>query len=145
MLPDKDNIANYLNKDKEYLSEKFNEYCTFLTQKKQNPKFKEDDKKKYSVSLDNLKYVSSKTNPVVSFHQKVKNKEDVDIQKLIAIQKGQKQVYEKRFKKNEILSGQKFSKLIDNEIKFEEKNKLNLIKNEILRTTKFKENILVLS
>ena len=75
----------------------------------------------------------------------MKNKEDVDIQKLIAIQKGQKQVYEKRFKKNEILSGQKFSKLIDNEIKFEEKNKLNLIKNEILRTTKFKENILVLS
>lgn len=66
----------------------------------------------------------------------------MDTQKLIAIQKGQKHIYEKRLKKMEILD-EKFSKLIENEIQLEEKNDLNIVKNEILKTTKFKENILV--
>ena len=106
-------------------------------------KLKEDDaKKKFSVNLDSLKYVSSKTNPVVSIQQKIKNNEEIDTQKLIAIQKAQKHVYEKRLKKKEILD-EKFSKLIDNDIQIEERNELNIIKNEILKTPKFKENILV--
>lgn len=143
-LPEKENVKNYLEEDHKYLSEKFNEYDTFLTQKKQNLKLKEEEsKKKFNINFDNLKYISSKTNPVNTVQQKVKNNEEVDLQKLIAIQKGQKHVYEQRLKKKEILLDEKFSKLLENEIQLEENNSLNTVKNEILKLTKFKENVLV--
>jgi hypothetical protein len=143
-LPDKENVNNYLEEDRLYLTDKFNEYDTFLTQKKQNSKLKEEDsKKKYNINFDNLKYISAKTNPVTNIQQKVKNSEEVDHQKLIAIQKGQKHVYEQRLKKKEILLDEKFSKLLENDIQLEENNLLNSVKNEILKLTKFKENILV--
>jgi hypothetical protein len=143
-LPDKENIQNYLEEDRLYLSEKFEEYGTFLTQKKHNLKIKEEDaKKKFSINLDNLKYASSKLNPVTSVQQKVNLNEEVDTQKLIAIQKAQRHVYEQRLKKKDILLDDKFSNLLENEFQLEENNPLNFVKNEILKTTKFKENILV--
>ncbi len=144
-LPDKENIQNYLEEDRLYLSEKFEEYGTFLTQKKHNLKIKEEDaKKKFSINLDNLKYASSKLNPVTSVQQKVNLNEEVDTQKLIAIQKAQRHVYEQRLKKKDILLDDKFSNLLENDFQLEENNPLNFVKNEILKTTKFKDNILVI-
>jgi hypothetical protein len=144
-LPDKENIQNYLEEDRLYLTEKFEEYGTFLTQKKHNLKIKEDDaKKKFSINLDNLKYASSKLNPVTSVQQKVNLNEEVDTQKLIAIQKAQRHVYEQRLKKKDILLDDKFSNLLENDFQLEENNPLNFVKNEILKTTKFKDNILVI-
>ena len=144
-LPDQENIKSFLEEDRIYLTEKFSDYGTFLTQKKENLKIKEEDaKKKFSINLDSLKYASSKLNPVASVQQKVNLNEEVDTQKLIAIQKAQKHVYEQRLKKKDILFDDKFSKLLENEFELEENNPLNFVKNEILKTTKFKENIIVI-
>ena len=144
ILPDKENFSNYLIEDKLYLTQRFSEYDNFLNQKKNNLKLKEEDaKKKFSVNLENLKYISSKTTPGQSVVVKKVKNEEIDTQKLIAIQKGQKQIYEKRLKNKEILLNERFSKLMDKEIEVEDHNPINTVKNEILKATRFKEDILV--